>query len=450
MEFGFSTLKLLKPQTMPIVLGLILLFPHGLGVRLPISHIDAPRFSIIAIIFVGAILYFRRWIISRKIDFPPGSIPMVVVMALIFFSAILSNNIFVSMLLTTQMLALWFVFPLAFIAVYPDDFCGESLNKSLMVIFSTLLIMSLIEVITQSYIVRPEWRTNYYGVEGYEWFSNRQLFRGGVLLPQGPFTWNHTLSGISCVGIAIALWAIERFKAYGLMFAYALFALIIIAGVRAGMVGCLVSVALYAIWFRQPFILLHLIAATVGTELLYLLSFGKHLPILFGEDISAAWTAGISSNQVTQDTFENSYVNFLPEKVLDFIYELGTVGVKIAGFLANLANIDDWWALGYGFGSFQRPSEVTSTAIQYNDPGIIQLIFLESGIFAGVIFILILIRAVLIGLKYQTTKYYSVGITAWTIFAVSSWDVWPVSFVMLFVLIIHRYHQLHRDYQPLP
>ncbi|MCE2517070.1 MAG: hypothetical protein J4F41_04390, partial [Alphaproteobacteria bacterium] len=318
------------------------------------------------------------------------------------------------------------------------------------VVFIILFGVIMIEVLTQKYLVSPELRTSYYGVPGYEWFSDRVLIRGELLLPQGPFTWNHTLSGITCVGMAIALWAMDKHKIYGLIFAYALFILNVIAGVRAGTGGCLIAITLYAIWIRRPLVLVDIMAAILVANLAFLVLFDKHLPIFFSGDLSAACTHGIPVHQETQDAFADQFNAHFSSELIASIESLGTVGVKIAGFLMNLMNIENWWAFGYGFASFQRPLEVTSSAIQYNDPGIVQLIFLECGLLAGGMFIFILIRAVLIGLKYKAMEYYSVGITAWAIFALSSWEVWPVGFVMLFVLMIHRYHHLHREDKPAP
>jgi len=148
-----------------------------------------------------------------------------------------------------------------------------------------------------------------------------------------------------------------------------------------------------------------------------------------------------------QDWFSSwmSSQTFLSETMVKTFSSLGPVGVKIMGFLLNTSQIEEWWVLGYGFGSFQRPSQVVSNAIQYDDPGIIQLIFLESGLVAGFLLVFILIRATLLSLKYDSLKYYSVGITAWSLFALSSWEVWPLVLVVIFVLKIFSYDQLQRN-----
>ena len=114
-------------------------------------------------------------------------------------------------------------------------------------------------------------------------------------------------------------------------------------------------------------------------------------------------------------------------------------------FLLNIGQIEEWWVLGYGFGSFQCPSQVVSNAIQYGDPGIIQLIFPGSGFVAGFWFVFILIRATLLGLRYDSLKYYSIGITAWGLFAPSSWEIWSLVLVMIFVFKIFSHDQMQRN-----
>ena len=119
----------------------------------------------------------------------------------------------------------------------------------------------------------------------------------------------------------------------------------------------------------------------------------------------------------------------------------GVLGNEILGFFVNLLNAGDWWITGYGFGTFQRPDRIVSNSFKYDDPGSLQMIFLESGFLAGGLFVYILVRGARIGLLYDRTKYYSVGIVSWGLFGLSSWDVWPLLLVMLFTLMIFNYHE---------
>lgn len=423
-----------------IILGLLLLIPQGIGYRFSMGMVDVPRITMMLTVAIGGVFYLRHWISARRMVFPSGSKFIVLLMALISLSAFTSSNPSASSLLAIQHLTMWFLFPLAFLLLVKDDHDVANLNNGLMVIFIIIMMMVFVEVATQRYIIPPEWRTGFYGFEGYEWFSERVLRRGGLLLPQGPFTWNHTLSGLGCIGVGIALYAMDRYKTAGLIFAYVFFMMIAVAGVRAGAAGCLIAIVLYSIWFRNPMIIIHFVGGILAVEIIYLAVFGQHIPILFTGDISTSWSQEVEVNHETFKRFQDTSSTTLA----DIIKHFGTIGVKIAGFALNLVNLGDWWANGYGYASFQRPSKIASSAIQYNDPGVVQLIFLESGLLAGGLFVFILVRAVLIGLKYDSMKYYSVGITAWSIFALSSWDIWPVIFAILFVLLIHQHHHQHK------
>ena len=119
--------------------------------------------------------------------------------------------------------------------------------------------------------------------------------------------------------------------------------------------------------------------------------------------------------------------------------------MKIMGLILNIGQIEEWWVLGHGFGSFQRSNQIILTDIQYDDPVIIQLIFLESGLSAGFLFVFILIRASPLSLKYDGMKYYYIGITSWSLFALSSWEVWPLVLVVIFVFKIFCYDQMQRS-----
>ena len=95
------------------------------------------------------------------------------------------------------------------------------------------------------------------------------------------------------------------------------------------------------------------------------------------------------SNQIIIEKFE-----VLETPLFSAIKNTGTIGIKIAGFLLNILQLDQWWSVGYGFGSFQRPDKILSDAIQYNDPGLLQLFFLESGLFAGSLLLFFLFKAI--------------------------------------------------------
>ena len=254
--------------------------------------------------------------------------------------------------------------------------------------------------------------------------------------------WNHALSGLCAAGSGVAIYAIDRGKNWGLLFAYIFVILLISAGARAGFYAVAIAYSLYSIWSKRFSYLSHFILATLIAELLYQLHVNSHAPVFFVSDMSQRWISQVSSMTAVKEQFD--FV-FLSPELVQFLSKLGPVGIKIMGFLLNFSQIEEWWLLGYGFGTFQRPGQIMSTAIQYDDPGIIQLIFLESGLFAGFLLVFILVRASLLSLKYESTKYYFVGITAWGLFALSSWELWPLLLVMIFVLKIFRHDQSQKN-----
>ena len=232
------------------------------------------------------------------------------------------------------------------------------------------------------------------------------------------------------------------------MFLYIFVFLLAFAGVRAGFFAVAISYLLYCAWLKKFNYLLHFGCASILLVLFYRVILGVDAPIFFVGDISSAWTGEVTSANYTRNEFAStiSQLRFVPNDLITFLSQLGTVGVKIMGFLVNLTQIEEWWLLGYGFGSFQRPGLILSNAVLYDDPGLIQLVFLESGAVAGFLLLLILKRAILLGLKYDNLKYYSVGIFAWALFALSSWAVWPFLLIMIFAIKIFTSHRLCQNF----
>ena len=420
----------------------IFLIPHGVGHRFPIGHIDVPRFIFLATIgywFVGVLRSFFK---SKTIIITPGSRLIGALVTLILVSAIASSNPVSSTILAGQLCLLWFVFAHAYTTVFYHDTDGKQLAKALTIIFVFLFIFALYEVAFQTYLIPKEYRTSFWGIARYEWISSRILYRSDTILAQGPFMWNHTLSGLCGAGSGIAIYAMEKHKNWGRVFFYGFVMLLIAAGTRAGFYAVAIAFLLYGIWFKQFFLMLHFALATLITEALYISFIGSHAPVFFAGDISSGWVKTVASMGRVQEAF---HLAFRSPELTAFLSELGPVGIKIMGFLLNVTNIGEWWLFGYGFGAFQRGSEITSNAIYYDDPGIIQLIFLESGVVAGCLLVFILVRATLLALKYESLKFYSVGITAWSLFALSSWEIWPLMLVMIFVFKIFKHDQLHQN-----
>jgi hypothetical protein len=424
----------------------IFLVPHGIGYRFPIGHVDIPRLIILTLIAFWVVGVLRDFFKSKMIILEPGTKLVGTLVTLILMSAIASSNPVASTILAGQLCLLWFVFALAYVSLFNDDKGGRLLNTALIMIFVILFLFALYEVLFQKYSVPHEYRTSFWGVVGYEWITSRILYRSDTILAQGPFMWNHALGGLCAAGSGVAIYAIDKGKNWGLMFAYIFVILLISAGVRAGFYGVAIAFFLYSVWSKKISYLVHFSLATLVADIFYQLYIGSHAPVFFTGDISNHWVENAPSMDRIRDRFASMMAlqTFFSEETVTYLSDLGPVGVKIMGFLLNIIQLDEWWMFGYGFGSFQRPQQIISTAIQYDDPGIIQLIFLESGLVAGFLFVFILIRASLLSLKYVGLKYYSVGITAWSLFALSSWEVWPLVLVVIFVLKIFSYDQMQR------
>ena len=413
----------------------ILVMPQGVGYRFSVGHLDFPRLMLLLVIGVWFASTVREFVKSKKMQFIGGFNIVAVIVGLILLSAVTSSNVYVSAILATQLCLLWFGFAYAYVSLFDGSENWQKLYKSLLLVFSLLILITACEFALQQYLISPEYRTSFWGIKRYEWFSGRVLIRNNALLIQGPFLWNHTLSGLCAAGSGLAIYALDKEKRWGLVFTYMFVFMLIASGTRAGFAAVAFAFFAYAVWFRFLPILLHFGFATVASNFLFVARTGNNAPIFFTHDLSTAAF-------INQTTHIDNYEVLAKASDCSSFSSLGVLGVKVMGFCENVLKIDDWWLFGYGFGSFQRPGEVLSTRIPYNDPGLIQLIFLESGVLAGALLLFLLVKATLVGLKYNETKYYAVGIFAWALFALSSWDVWPLLLIMVFVFKIFQHSQV--------
>ena len=417
----------LKNYLPSIILMGMFLSPHGIGYRFPIGHIDAPRFFVLGVVTVWCVKSSRHFFKLNFFQKQPGVLLFIVLVSLTMSSAIFSSSPLDSSILAIQMCTLWYGFAIAYVSLFFEELRGQILNKTLVVIFSVLSVAALYEVVTQGYLFPDSVRTSFSGYNSYS------PYRSGGILAQGPFMWNHGLSGFCAAGCGAAIFALDKAKKWGFLFAFVFVALLIASGTRAGFYGVAIAFLAYTVWSRKFVYFLHFCISSAVVNLAYLLFIGNHAPPFFSGDINSTWVNMVPSMTVISEKFKNT---LLSPELTAFFSSLGPVGVKIMGFILNIFQLNEWWLNGYGFGSFQRPHLVSSSAIQYDDPGIIQLIFLESGLIAGFFVVFILVSATWIGLKSERTKYYSAGITAWSLFALSSWEVWPIPLIMIFVFEI--------------
>ena len=415
-----------------IIFMAILLIPHGMGVRFSFGHIDIPRLVILLTTFYGFYLYLLSWIKAKKIILPEGAKLLACFSSILILSAIFSSNLTASLTLCLQLLTIWVFFPLAIVKIFENNSI-ETLFKAFGVIIVILSLYAFYEIVVQNYLVSPEMRTSFHDNEQ---FNKTKHFRNGILLSRGPFMWNHTLSSIGIILCGVGLYAYEKKKSIGIVITFLTFLIVFSSGVRAGNIGLFIGILAYSIYTRQFWILIHYFASLALLSGFYFLLFEMPLPFLFSGDLSYEWMAPTAQSNV--DIIEHFETLNIP--LFSALKNSGTVGIKIAGFILNILQLDQWWAVGYGFGSFQRPDKILSDAIQYNDPGLVQLFFLESGLFAGGLLLFFLFRAIYDGFKYDQTRPMAVGILAWSIFALSSWDIWPLMLATIFGLLIFRHH----------
>ena len=422
----------MRPLCLIFIFMAILLIPHGMGIRFSIGHIDIPRLVILLTTLFGFYLYLSSWIKAKKIIFPEGGKLLTGFSSFLILSAVFSSNSIQSLILCLQLLTIWVFFPLAIVKIFENEGI-ETLYKAFGIIIVILSLYAFYEIVAQDYIVSPEMRTSFHDNEQ---FNKTKHFRNGILLSRGPFMWNHALIGIGIILCGVGLYAYEKKKSLGIAITFLTFLIVFSSGVRAGNIGLFIGILAYSIYTRQFWILIHYFASFAFLSGFYFLLFELPLPFLFSGDLSYEWMALAAQSNI--DTIEQFKI--LEAPLFSAIKNSGTVGIKIAGFVLNIVQLDQWWAVGYGFGSFQRPGAILSDAIQYNDPGLLQLFFLESGLFAGGLLLFFLFKAIYDGFKYDQTRPMALGILAWSIFALSSWEIWPLMLATIFGLLIFRHH----------
>ena len=190
----------------------IFLVPHGIGYRFSIGHVDFPRLIVLTLIVYWFVGLLRSFFKSKMIILEPGTKPIGLLVVLILMSAISSSNPLASSILAGQLCLLWFVFALSYVSLFDHDKDGRLLNAALIMIFVILFLFALYEVLFQTYSIPHNYRTSFWGIAGYEWITSRVLYRSDTILAQGPFMWNHALSGLCAAGSGLAIYAIDKGK----------------------------------------------------------------------------------------------------------------------------------------------------------------------------------------------------------------------------------------------
>ena len=441
----FLSKKIAAKNFLPtVILMSIFLLPHGFGYRFPIGHLDAPRLTLLCVVIFWFVVVSREVLKSKSLALLPGMPLVFFQVCLILLSAIFSTNSFASLVLAVQMCTLWFVFPYCFFDTFKETMREDYINRTLILITIVLCLFASLEFFSQSYIVHPTFRTSFVNEPSFHFFMST-ISRSGSILAQGPFTWNHTLSGVCAAMAGTLIYVTDKYQnRWGFVFSLVYVMLLMSTGVRAGYFGVLLALICYSVFQNKYNYLSFFIVASFAVNLLYKFYVGNDAPVFFTYDIDVKWldeTPAKMNNFRDFLDYSDECPAFVPcSEIVKWLMHFGPIGIKLVGFVSNFMNWEDWWFLGYGFGSFQRPDAIASTALQYDDPGLIQLVFLEAGLIAGFLLVFILTRAVILSFRHESLRNFSLSIASWSLFAVSSWDVWPLLLIMLYVFLIFTHH----------
>ena len=149
-----------------------------------------------------------------------------------------------------------------------------------------LFLASFYEIVGQKYLIPKEFRTSFWGIDGYDWVSRRKLERTGTILAQGPYIWNHTLSGFCAAASGVFVFLIDKRKSFGVVLFYMFVFTLISTGVRAGFYAVAIGLLLYSVWAGRLLFLLHYCIAALCATLFYLLYIGRYPPVFFVGDIN--------------------------------------------------------------------------------------------------------------------------------------------------------------------
>jgi hypothetical protein len=307
-----------------------------------------------------------------------------------------------------------------------------------------------LEFIIQEYLISISYKFSFHNIERFVGYG-RKITRATGLLLQGPYLSNHELGGMLAVFSGVLLKNLEKNKFFGFILSIGYFIVVIGVASRAGFIAILIS---FIIWmlFRRNLINILLLglslvvavcifnARNIGNDVNYFNDINLPTEILNRSKLDLHY---LETNLCAQNSSKFSYFQY-QDVCNEIIRNQGTLSIRIAGLILNLANISNWWLFGYSPGAFMLPMQVHSSAIQYDDPGL-QLIFLmEGGIPAAAIIILLALVSIKKGFKKNSSWMMSLGILSWFIFSLSSWAVWPFVPALIMMALLERWNKLRK------
>ena len=439
-----------------VLFCLTIISPQGIGVRFSLSlpHIDLPRiFIIFTIVISSVLLLMGRW--RTTVESAPVSCSALIMMLIWCFStASLSESPLESVLFVARIMTIGPLYSLAFCVLADDPSYKKETYLFMVLTVGLLILYSNLEFISQKYLVPISWRTCFYNIDSYDWVLRRVLRRGGFILSQGPYVWNHTLGGMFCVFSGLVWLVVEKRKFIGMVFCSMFFVAVYATGMRATTIAVTMSMLVWLVYRKKIENMVRISIALCSASIFCLLKIDKEFfwqGLFHVADISNS--AEIVSSKVLNldfvlvgkmiEKFSFGLISYDTAEIL--LRETGTVGIRLTGMLQNIGKIDDWWLFGYGAGAFMAPTKVSSLAVQYDDPSLFLVFMFEYGLPLALLIGLLILYALFQG--FRNSKFgtwpLAIGVLSWSIFSLSSWAVWPMLPAFVMVILIEKWSKGH-------
>jgi len=450
---NLNNIRLFFQKYFIVFFALLLLLPQGVGVRFdpPFNfQIDLPRIFLLLTLFGSCAYIFNR---SKK----PISLGFFEC-ALYFFgtwwilSSMQSANTTNSFLFAVRFVCLICLYPIAFMTfLRHSNFSQGYIFRILTMILACLIFFGLLEFITQEYLISINYKFSFHNIERFADYG-REIKRANGLLLQGPYLFNHELGGMLAVFSGVLLKNLEKNKFFGFILSIGYFIVVIGVESRAGIIAILIS---FIIWmlFRRNLINILLLGLSLVVAVCIFNARNIGNDIIYIDDITSLPTEILNRNKLDfhyletklcgQNSSKFSYFQY-HDVCSEIINNYGTLSIRFSGLLLNLANVSNWWLFGYSPGAFLIPMQVHSSAIQYNDPGLILIFLMEGGIPAAAIIILLAFVSIKKGFKKNSSWMMSLGILSWFIFSLSSCAVWPSVPALIMMALLERWNKLRK------
>jgi len=362
-----------------------------------------------------------------------------------------SANATNSFIFAARFVCLFCLYPIAFMTILRNSNVSQGyIFRIFTMILACLIFFALLEFITQEYLIPIDYKYSFHNIERFVGYG-RKITRETGLLLQGPYLWNHELGGMLAVFSGFLLKNLEKNKFFGFILTVGYFVVVLGVASRALFIAILVSFIIWILYRRNLINTLLLgLSLVVAVCIFYaripvndLIFLGDiNLPSEITNDLKLHLHY-LDIKMCGENSSKFSYFQY-HDVCHTIINNYGTLSIRISGLLLNLANVSNWWLFGYSPGAFMISSQVHSSAIQYNDPGL-QLIFLmEGGIPAAAIIILLTFVSIKKGFKNNSSWMLSLGILSWFIFSLSSWAVWPFVPALIMMALLERWNKLRK------